>query len=54
MHKHYKDGPAIVRQARQQEMEKDVQITRITSLMVWMIYGLIMLSGVFLHAAGWM
>lgn len=52
MHKHYNDGPAAVKQAREAEANK--QVERMTSMMVWMTYGWIIAAGVFLRAAGWM
>ena len=52
MHKHYNDGPAAVKQAR--EAEANRQVERMTSMMVWMTYGWIIAAGVFLRAAGWM
>ena len=56
MHRHYSNGPAAVRQAREaaQEPEADKQVERMTSMMVWMAYGWIVAAGVFLRAAGWM
>ena len=51
-HKHYNDGPAAVKQAREAEANK--QVERMTSMMVWMTYGWIIAAGVFLRAAGWM
>ena len=52
MHKHYNDGPAAVKQAREAEANK--QVERMSSMMVWMTYGWIVAAGVFLRAAGWM
>ncbi|MCB6610226.1 hypothetical protein V3C10_04140 [[Clostridium] symbiosum] len=56
MHRHYSNGPAAVRQAREtaQESEADRQVERMTNMMVWMAYGWIVAAGVFLRAAGWM
>lgn len=56
MHKHYNDGPAAVKQAREtaREAEANRQVERMTSMMVWMTYGWIVAAGVFLMAAGWM
>lgn len=52
MHKHYSDGPRVVRQAREAEANK--QVERMTNMMVWMTYGWIVTAGIFLMAAGWM
>lgn len=56
MHRHYNNGPAVVKQAREaaQEPEADRQVERMTNMMVWMAYGWIVAAGVFLRAAGWM
>lgn len=56
VHKHYNNGPAAVRQAREaaQESESIKQVERMTNMMVWMAYGWIVAAGVFLRAAGWM
>ena len=56
MHRHYKNGPAVVKQAREaaQESEADRQVERMKSMMVWMAYGWIVAAGLFLRAAGWM
>lgn len=56
MHRHYSNGPAVVRQAREtaQEPATDRQVERMTNMMVWMAYGWIVAAGVFLQAAGWM
>lgn len=56
MHKHYNNGPAAVKQAREavQESELNKQVERMTRMMVWMAYGWIVAAGVFLRAAGMM
>lgn len=56
MHRHYNNGPAAVKQAREaaQEPDADRQVERMTNMMVWMAYGWIVAAGVFLRAAGWM
>ncbi|WP_195611343.1 hypothetical protein [[Clostridium] symbiosum] len=56
MHRHYNNGPAVVKQAREaaQESESNRQVEQMRTAMVWMAYGWIVAAGVFLRAAGWM
>lgn len=52
MHKHYNNGPLTVRQARKRHCRSVEE--RLTTVMVWAVYGWMITVGVFLRLAGWM
>lgn len=52
MHKHYSNGPRVVRQARRRRAAEEP--ARLQGMMVWMAYAALIAWGLFLRAAGWM
>lgn len=52
MHKHYCNGPRVVKWARHKRAAEPMD--RMQSLMVWMTYAAMVAWGLFLRAVGWL